>query len=340
MKILVTGAAGYIGSVLCGVLLETGHDVVALDDLSCGFASLMGYAHRKGFTFLRGDVRDEATMRSALVKVDAIIPLAAVVGMPACDREPERAKSVNVDAIALLMRLRSKDQRVVFPNTNSGYGSTAGTCTEETTLSPISLYGRLKAEAEQLVVAGENAVALRLATVFGLSLRMRRDLLVNDFVWRAMTEKRLVVFEGHAMRNYVHVDDVAHAFRAIATEWPTHGVFNYGNDEINLSKWDLAQKVAAHLLAPRGGGSTVEVLLGRGEDPDKRNYTVSSEKLARHGVRATIGLDEGIDELIAGYRTMPELQVWRGYCRSCDLHSRRFGGLIVEGGHLSTGHVA
>lgn len=301
MKILVTGAAGYIGSVLCRSLLGHGHRVVALDDLSCGAASLLDCARFSSFEFIRGNVCEEYVMRGALLGADAIIPLAAVVGMPACDREPLRAQAVNVDAIRMLMRLRSRAQRVVFPNTNSGYGSSPTPCTEETTLSPISLYGRLKAEAEAIVVAEPNTVALRLATVFGLSPRMRKDLLVNHFVWTAMTTRRLVIYEGHAMRNYVHVEDVAHAFRTIAADLKIEGVFNFGNDAINLSKWDLAQKVAMHVRVP------VDVELGAGVDPDRRDYVVSSEKLARAGFQAMLGLDRGIDEMIRGYQTLPEI---------------------------------
>lgn len=304
MKILVTGAAGYVGSSLVGELLSTGHEVLAFDDLSGGSASLLPYAHDPDFEFTRGDVRDETAIRGYVLRADAIIPLAAVVGMPACDREPERARAVNVDAIRLLMRLRSTAQRIVFPNTNSGYGTTTSgrLCTEETTLAPISLYARLKAEAETIVMEQENTVALRLATVFGVSPRMRRDLLVNNFVWRAMKDRRLEVYEGGAMRNYVHVLDVATAFRKLATDCPPAGVYNFGNDKINLSKWALAMTIAGHFAI-----GAVKVTRADGADPDQRNYIVSSDKLARAGVRATLGLDAGIKELIRGYWCDPEL---------------------------------
>ena len=254
MKILVTGGAGFIGTVTCETLLTSGHEVVCLDDLSAGGHHLLHLVNNRSFQFILADVRSEGAMRAAVARADAILPLAAVVGMPACDREPDQAHSVNVDAIQLLMRLRSKQQRVVFPNTNSGYGTTAPgvVCTEETPLKPISLYARLKAEAEAIVMEGENTVALRLATVFGVSPRMRRDLLVNDFVWRAMTSRRIEVFEGEALRNYVHVRDVADAFRACATAWKMSGVFNFGNDAINMSKLDLATAVSAAVSLQRG----------------------------------------------------------------------------------------
>lgn len=314
MKILVTGAAGYIGSVLVGTLLDAGIGVIALDDLSSGAASLTRYADRSGFEFIRGDVRDEATMRAAITHADSIIPLAALVGMPACDRDPERARTVNVDAIRLLMRLRSKTQRVVFPNTNSGYGSTGILCTEDTPMAPISLYGRLKCEAEKIVLDGHNTVALRLATVFGISPRMRRDLLVNFYVWEAMKKRCIEVHEGFAMRNYVHVRDVAWAFHLLTGDLPGKrdargrswlallGAYNFGNDSANLSKWDLARRVAELVGIPSG-----HVVNMPGVDPDKRDYIVSSEKLGSAGVRATIRLDDGIKELISGYRCEPDL---------------------------------
>ena len=311
MKILVTGAAGYIGSITVGVLLDAGHEVLAFDDLSCGVPSLMGYGGRRRFGFVRGDVRDGATVRAALRTSDAIIHLAAIVGMPACDRDPVRARSVNVEAVRFLMRrLRSKEQRVIFPNTNSGYGMAPGVvCTEETPLAPLSIYARLKAEAEAIVLAEPNTVSLRLATVFGLSPRMRRDLLVNDFVWRALKERRIEVYEGAAMRNYAHVVDVAEAFKVLlhpdGQPWGLTGVFNFGNDKANLSKKDLAAKVAGHFELD--GARSVEVVEGYGADPDKRNYIVSSAKLAAAGIKAKYGLDLGIRELIGGYLTCPEL---------------------------------
>lgn len=303
MNVLVTGAAGYIGSVLTGELLDNGHSVIALDDLSCGTGSLVRYAVNPLFHFRRGDVRSGDDMTAALEGADAIIHLAAVVGMPACDRDPVLARTVNVEATRALMRLRSPSQRVVFPNTNSGYGTTAAgsVCTEETPLTPVSLYGRQKAEAEAIALGGENTVSLRLATVFGISPRMRRDLLVNDFVWRALTKNRLDVYEGAARRNYVHVRDVTRALRRIVTdETIPSGAYNFGNDEINLSKRDLALKIGDHVMG-------LAVLDGDGADPDKRDYAVSSAKLARAGVAARIDLDEGIRELIAGYRCLPEL---------------------------------
>lgn len=330
MKILVTGAAGYIGSVLVGELLDAGHGVLAYDNLACGADSLARYADRPGFEFVFGDARSEGDMRKALSRVDAAIPLAAVVGMPACDRDPAAARAINVDAIRMLVEIRPASwQRIVFPNTNSGYGSVTpeetearphydareeysmsvrtdratSYCTEETALNPISLYGRLKCEAETIVLDAPNTVVLRLATVFGMSPRMRRDLLVNDFVWRGLRDRRIEVYEGHAMRNYVHVRDVARAFRKIVEELQygplaSGRLYNFGNDSLNLSKWDLAKKI--------GEATSCAVADATGSDPDKRNYIVSSGKLTVAGVQATIGLDEGIREMIAGYRTMPE----------------------------------
>lgn len=298
MKVLVTGAAGYIGSVLVGELLARGHLVLAFDNLACGSSSLVRYSRDPSFVFYPGDVRSRSQMEAVLREVDAIIPLAAIVGMPACDKDPIAAQEINLDAIRLLLELRSDSQRVIFPNTNSGYGHREEVCTEETPLAPISLYGRLKCEAERQVIEKSNTVSVRLATVFGLSPRMRRDLLVNDLVWRAMREGRLGIFEGHAMRNYVHVRDVADAFAMLVSGSIT-GVYNFGNDACNLSKLDLARKIAHYLR--------IDVGATNGEDRDKRNYVVSSAKLSRAGIQARIDLDRGIDELIRGYRCMPEL---------------------------------
>ncbi|HEV3263737.1 MAG TPA: SDR family oxidoreductase, partial [Gemmataceae bacterium] len=202
-RVLVTGAAGYLGSVLCEHLLDAGCQVVGLDSLLYGQSSLFHLCHNPTFDFLQGDARDEALMRRLVAEADAIIPLAAVVGAPACDRDPWLARSTNFEAIRMLNRLRSPNQFVVYPNTNSGYGAKTGDtfCTEETPLEPISRYGQDKVEAEQELLGSPNAITLRLATVFGMSPRMRLDLLVNDFVYKAVTDRYLVLFEKDFKRN-------------------------------------------------------------------------------------------------------------------------------------------
>ena len=301
-RILVTGGLGYLGSILCEHLLDAGYRVTALDNLMYGTGQ-QGLYHlcaNPDFDFIKGDVRDEDTMRAALKNADAIINLAAIVGASACDRDPALATSVNLDAVKLLNRLRSPNQLVVFPNTNSGYGATTGEayCTEETPLEPISLYGRTKVEAEQLLLNSPNAIAFRLATVFGFSPRMRLDLLVNHFVYAAVKEGYLVLFEKEFKRNFVHVCDVADCMlHALGNrERMVGNVYNLGLDSANVSKEELALRVKQHVP------NFYLHFAAIGQDPDKRNYVVSSAKLRGAGFEAQRSLDDGIRELIKGYR--------------------------------------
>jgi len=302
MKILVTGAAGYLGSVLCEHLLDAGHEVQALDSLFFGVPSLFHLAANPRFQFAFGDARDEATVKGLLKNADAVIPLAALVGAPACDRDPLFATSVNLDAIRMLLKLRSRDQLVVYPTTNSGYGTQTGEvfCTEETPLEPISLYGRTKVDAEKAVLDAGNSVTLRLATVFGMSPRMRLDLLVNHFTYAAVTDRFIVIFEKDFKRNYVHIRDVADGFlHVLANAKAMNGrPYNLGLDDANLSKEELAvtiQKYVPNFYVHFGAV---------GSDPDKRNYIVSNERLRKAGFAAKRTLDDGIQELIKGYRML------------------------------------
>ncbi|MEW6156925.1 MAG: NAD(P)-dependent oxidoreductase [Verrucomicrobiota bacterium] len=301
-RVLITGAAGYLGSVLCGRLLEAGYRVLALDNLYYGECSLFHYCAHPDFEFIHGDARDKSLIKSVLPKVEAIIPLAAMVGVGACKRDPDMARSVNLDAILMLNRLRSPDQLVVYPTTNSGYGTKSGDvfCTEETPLEPISLYGETKAQAEAALLESPNAICLRLATVFGLSPRMRLDLLVNHFVYAAVTEGYLVIFEKHFKRNFVHVRDVADCFlHCLENRGRMVGrTFNVGLDSANLSKEELALKVKEHV--PNFYLHFSEI----GADPDKRNYIVSNQRLREAGFEAQRSLDDGIRELIKGYRML------------------------------------
>jgi nucleoside-diphosphate-sugar epimerase len=301
-RVLVTGAAGYLGSVLCEHLLDAGYQVVGLDALLYGQSSLFHLCHNPNFDFLQGDARDESLMRRLVAEADAIIPLAAVVGAPACDRDPWLARSTNFEAIRLLNRLRGPGQLVVYPNTNSGYGAKTGDtfCTEETPLEPISRYGQDKVEAEQELLGSANAITLRLATVFGMSPRMRLDLLVNDFVYKAVTDRYLVIFEKDFRRNFVHVRDVADCFLHCLTNGPrmVGRCYNVGLDTANLSKGELALKVKEQVPA-------FQVIFSEiGKDPDKRNYVVSSERLRQAGFEARRSLEAGIRELIKGYRLL------------------------------------
>ena len=301
-KILVTGAAGYLGSTLCSSLLEAGYGVVALDNLFYGEVSLFHLCAHPDFEFVCGDARDERLMKSLLPGVDAIIPLAAMVGVGACNRDPEMTRTTNFDAISLLNRLRSQEQLVVYPTTNSGYGTSTGEvfCTEETPLHPLSLYGETKAQSEELLLGSPNAICLRLATVFGMSPRMRLDLLVNHFVYAAVFDRYLVIFEKDFKRNYVHVRDVADCFlHCLANPGRMSGrTFNVGLDAANLSKEELALKVKE--FVPDFYIHFSEI----GTDPDKRNYIVSNQRLAEAGFVAKRSLDDGIRELLKGYKML------------------------------------
>jgi nucleoside-diphosphate-sugar epimerase len=302
-RVLVTGGAGYLGSVLCEHLCAAGYAVTGIDNLMYGQQSLFHLCAYPAFNFVRGDVRDESCVRQHLKNNDVIIPLAAIVGAPACDREPELSRSVNVDAVRLINRLRSKEQLIVFPNTNSGYGTKSGdtVCTEDTPLEPISLYGRTKVQAESELLNSPNAIALRLATVYGMSPRMRLDLLVNHFVYAAVTDGYLVVFEKDFKRDYVHVRDVAECFiHCIQNAGRMAGKpYNVGLDAGNLTKGELALKVKEHVPSLFIHFSEIK------SDPDKRNYVVSNQRLKKAGFEAKRSVDDGIKELLKGYRMLP-----------------------------------
>ncbi len=301
-KVLVTGGAGYLGSVLCEHLLDKGYHVTVLDSLLYGQHSLLHLCPRKGFNFLFGDARNEALIAPLVREADVIIPLAAVVGAPACDRDPLLAKTVNLEAVRLLLKLRNPRQLIVYPNTNSGYGTKSGStfCTEDTPLDPISLYGSTKVEAEKELLASPNVITLRLATVFGSSPRPRLDLLVNHFVYAAVTDGYLVLFEKDFKRNYIHIRDVADCFiHCIENSAKMIGrPYNAGLDEANLSKWELAQKIKQHVPNLYIEAAAI------GSDPDKRNYIVSNQRLREAGFTAKRSLDDGIKELMMAYKML------------------------------------
>ncbi|MFQ5851915.1 MAG: NAD-dependent epimerase/dehydratase family protein [Candidatus Binatia bacterium] len=298
-KILVTGGAGYIGCILVPALLDAGYAVTVLDNFMYQQNSLLACCADERFSVISGDCRDEKTLRPALRDADVIIPLAAIVGAPACDRDKTAATSTNLKAIKLLLSLRSKEQRILFATTNSGYGiGEAGKfCTEETPLRPISLYGVTKVEAEKAVLDGGNAITFRLATVFGMSPRMRIDLLVNNFVYRAATDRVVVVFDCHAKRNYIHIRDVARVFLHALENFDQmkDEPYNVGLSDANLSKMELCAKIKEQLPF------FVYLEAPVGEDPDKRDYIVSNEKIERTGYKPAHSLESGIRELIKGY---------------------------------------
>ncbi len=298
-RILVTGGAGYIGSVLVPSLLNEGYAVHVLDQFLFGQTSLGECCINPNFQVTRGDCRDRDTVSRLMRTADYIIPLAAIVGAPACKNDATAAISINREAIKLILALRSPEQRIILPNTNSGYGigEKQAYCTEETPLRPITLYGKTKVEAELAVLEAGNAITFRLATVFGMSPRMRIDLLVNDFVYRAVHDRAVVVFEGHAKRNYIHIRDVARAFlHAIGQFESMKGhAYNVGLSDANLSKLELCAQIRKHVP------HFVFLEAPIGEDPDKRDYIVSNAKIEAAGFLPRHSLGTGIQELIKGY---------------------------------------
>lgn len=300
MKILITGGAGYIGSTMVPRLLEQGHEVTVLDTFERGTTELAAVCANENFVPVKGDARDTRLLDELVPQADVLIPLAALVGAPLCKLDPIAAKTLNQDAVVDLVKRTSKDQKVVFPVTNSGYGigESGKFCTEESPLNPISLYGITKVEAEKAVLDNGNGVTLRLATVFGMAPRMRLDLLVNDFTWRAVTDRAVVIFEGHFKRNYIHVRDVVKGFEHAIENFDTMRgqAYNLGLSDANLSKIELCQKIQKHVP------SFVYLEAPIGEDPDKRDYIVSNEKVEATGWRPDWSLDRGIAELLRGYK--------------------------------------
>lgn len=301
-KVLITGGAGYIGSILAKALLDEGHEVRVLDNFRYNQNSLLDCCFSDKFSIMRGDCRDKDTLNKALKDIDVVIHLAALVGAPICNADPIGAQTTNYDAVKLLLSLRSKDQKILFPCTNSGYGigEKGKYCTEDTPLRPITLYGRTKVDAEKAILESGNSISFRLATVFGVSPRMRTDLLVNDFVQRAVRDRYLVIFEGSFKRNYLHIRDVARVF--------LHGIqnfdtmkgkpYNVGLSDANLSKLELCQAIKKRIPEFTFMESPI------GEDPDKRDYIVSNERIEKTGFKPKYSLDFGIEELIKAYTVL------------------------------------
>ena len=300
MNILVTGGGGYIGSVLVPDLLSQGHSVTVIDNFMYKQTSLASSIRNEKLTLVFGDVRDESLMKAHLSKADVIIPLAAIVGAPACDSDPIVAQSINKDSILWLIEHLSPNQRIIMPTTNSAYGSgdKNNYCDENSPLNPLSLYARDKVIVEKALMELPNATSFRLATVFGISPRMRLDLLVNNFTYRAISDGFVIVFEGHFKRNYVHVLDVIQAFNlALNSEKDFNGeIFNVGLSEANISKIELCREIQS--IFP----TFIYLEAALGKDPDQRNYVVSNQKIESLGFKPTVSLRSGLEELVKGLR--------------------------------------
>ena len=298
MKVLITGGAGYLGSNLTRHLLEAGYSVTVLDNLMYDQVTLLHLFGNPKFQFELGDVRDKKLLQELVGLNDVIIPLAAIVGMPACKANPELTVAVNYQQVADIVEVLRGDQKLILPNTNSQYGSSDSIITEESPFNPLSLYAKTKCDAENTMLANGNGVSLRLATVFGVSPRMRTDLLVNDFVYKSVVDGYLVLFEAHFKRNYIHVQDIARTFQFIIENYEKckGHAFNVGLSTANLSKLELAEKIKSHIP------SLVIKQDDFKEDFDKRNYIVSNEKLEALGWKPIYDLDYGIKQLISAYK--------------------------------------
>tara|TARA_B110000971_G_scaffold209542_1_gene235790 strand:- start:558 stop:1490 length:933 start_codon:yes stop_codon:yes gene_type:complete len=299
MKILITGGSGYIGSILLPELIKLNHEVTVLDNFMYKQSSLNHLCVFENFKIINGDIRDKNLIKSLLKTNDLIIPLAAIVGAPLCSKDPFSAQSINHDAIAEMIKDASKDQLIIMPTTNSAYGTgdKNNYCDENSILKPISKYAIDKVEIEKLLMARENSISYRLATVFGMSPRMRIDLLVNDFTYRAYHDSALIIFEGHFKRNYIHIRDVVNSFiHAINNMDQMKGeIYNVGLSDANLSKTELCHEIKKHLP----NFTFVEEKIKK--DPDQRNYIVSNEKIEKTGFLPKHSLSSGIKELIKGY---------------------------------------
>jgi nucleoside-diphosphate-sugar epimerase len=296
-KVLITGGAGYLGSTLSELLLDNGYEVTVLDNLMYNQLSILHLFKKENFKFINGDVRDKNLLKSLVNLNDVLIPLAAIVGMPACKSNEQLAIDVNFEQIKTIVEFMGESQKIILPNTNSQYGSSDKIITEESPFNPLSLYAKTKCDAEDMMLTKGNGISLRLATVFGVSPRMRTDLLVNDFVYKSLVDGYLVLFESHFKRNYIHVQDIARTFLFMIENYDDckGQAFNVGLSTANLSKLELANKIKEYLP------SLVIKEDNFKEDFDKRNYIVSNQKLESKGWKPLYDLDYGIYQLIQAY---------------------------------------
>jgi nucleoside-diphosphate-sugar epimerase len=299
-NILITGGAGYIGSILTPLLLNNGHKVTVIDNYKFNQSSLTTSIINKNFNLIKEDCRNIDVLNSIIKNFDIIIPLAAYVGAPLCNKDPWAASSINKESILSLFKIVSNKQLIIMPTTNSAYGSgnKDNYCDENSELKPLSLYAKEKVEIEKILMDRENSISFRLATVFGMSPRMRLDLLVNDFTFKALNDKSIVLFESHFKRNFIHVRDVADVFN-LAIENPKNfvgNIFNVGLSDANLSKYELCELIKEFL-------PELEIYKSAtGKDPDQRNYLVSNEKIEKKGFKPKVSIKDGINELIKGLK--------------------------------------
>ena len=295
-KILITGGAGYIGSKLATELLKYNYKVTVIDILKISSRSLNHLFNNENFNFIKGDVRNKKLMKSLIQKNEFIVPLAALVGAPLCEKNKREAISVNLESIKYLMKTITKRNKIIYLTTNSGYGVGEKNkyCDEKSPLKPISLYGRTKVQAERIIMQSHNSIGFRLATVFGYSYRMRTDLLVNNFVFRAIRDQKLLIYEPHFRRNYIHINDVVQGILYSIKNFNRlkANVYNLGLSSANLTKYNLAKKIKRKISSLK-----IKIIKNR-KDPDQRDYYVSNKKIEKKGFKAKISIEKGIDELI------------------------------------------
>jgi len=304
MKILITGGAGYLGSVMTRNLLKN-HEVIVYDNLMYNQTSLVDLSYNPKFTFHYGDVRQWSKLKYIVEQVDVVIPLAALVGFPLCEKDKKLATSINTTQIQNIVDVLSNDQMILYPNTNSGYGTRGEGMVDETNeLTPISHYGKTKCESEDYIINESNGISFRLATVFGVSSRMRTDLLVNDFTYKLLTDRYITLFEHHFVRNFIHIQDVSSAFEFMIDNYYQHNnqIFNLGLSNENITKKQLVEKIQKHISNTAVNYSDYFV------DPDKRDYIVSNEKIEETGWKPKYNLDDGIKELIQSYKMIVPTQ--------------------------------
>lgn len=294
-RVLITGGAGYIGSVLVPNLISRGFHVTVIDNFLYKQSSLTSCIGSKNLELIYGDVRDKGLMKSLVVRADIVIPLAGIVGAPACNRDPITAQSTNVDSVVDMFQMISKNQQILMPTTNSAYGQgeSEKDCDENSPLKPLSLYARQKVLIEEGLMSLENATSFRLATVFGVSPRMRLDLLVNNFVYRAIKDQFIVLFEGNFRRNFIHLEDVVQAIN-LAIDIPSEfigQIFNVGLSSANLTKIELCQEIKKQFP------DFVYFEAALASDPDQRDYSVSNKKIEKTGFMPKKSLQDGILEI-------------------------------------------